>query len=398
MAKVDTKFLKEIKKYGAFDISACFNCGNCTAVCPLSKEDTPFPRKLIRYAHLGLKDKILNKKEMWLCYYCGECSDTCPRQAEPGAFMAALRRYNIAKNDLTGISAFLYKSGGFNFIFMTIIALFFAFFMYAHRLESRAQGKIIEIFHIPFELVHNIGIIIMSIAGLILTAGMLVMFFRTTRVKEYLNLIKNGKSLALLWQAIKEAFNIAINEMLAFKRFQDCDSETPEKKERLFLVKPWFLHATVAWGFMMLFSATVLDYLFKDPELKVSLLYPARLIGTIGGILLMYGTTLIIIKRLKADEKPYTNTMFSDWWFLFMLWFIGLSGFILEILVYLPFVNQKLADILFLVHVAPAMELVVMAAFTKLAHVFYRPIALFLDGLNIKISKLKTEKGDEKNG
>ena len=82
--RVNTHLMDEIKAYGAVDIEACFNCGNCTAVCPLSSEGDSFPRRMIRYAQVGMQDQLLSSKELWMCYYCGECSRTCPRQAEPG--------------------------------------------------------------------------------------------------------------------------------------------------------------------------------------------------------------------------------------------------------------------------------------------------------------------------
>jgi heterodisulfide reductase subunit C len=93
---VDTKLLPELIRYGAFDINACFNCGNCTAICPLSSQGESFPRKMIRAGQVGMKDRILGSKELWLCYYCGECSETCPVEAEPGEYMASLRRFAIA--------------------------------------------------------------------------------------------------------------------------------------------------------------------------------------------------------------------------------------------------------------------------------------------------------------
>ena len=34
---VDQTLLPELQRYGAFDVAACFNCGNCTAVCPNSE-------------------------------------------------------------------------------------------------------------------------------------------------------------------------------------------------------------------------------------------------------------------------------------------------------------------------------------------------------------------------
>ena len=42
--------LRELKKYGKTEIESCFNCGNCTAICPLSTENNTFPRRVIRYA------------------------------------------------------------------------------------------------------------------------------------------------------------------------------------------------------------------------------------------------------------------------------------------------------------------------------------------------------------
>ena len=57
-----------IKKLGAFDVTACFSCGQCTVSCPLSVSGNEFPRKLIRYAILGLDDKLLSQPEPWLCY------------------------------------------------------------------------------------------------------------------------------------------------------------------------------------------------------------------------------------------------------------------------------------------------------------------------------------------
>ena len=53
--RVNPDLLSDIKEYGAFNISACFNCGNCTAVCPLSTEEDSFPRRMIRYGQLGMQ-------------------------------------------------------------------------------------------------------------------------------------------------------------------------------------------------------------------------------------------------------------------------------------------------------------------------------------------------------
>ncbi len=109
MAVLDLKLAKEIQSYGTVDFNACYSCGNCTAICELSEENAFFPRNLIRYGMLGMKDKILSSKEIWLCYGCGECSQTCPREAEPGDYVAALRRYAIAHYEPTGLTRLMFR-------------------------------------------------------------------------------------------------------------------------------------------------------------------------------------------------------------------------------------------------------------------------------------------------
>ncbi len=51
--QVNPELLLSLEEFGVKDAATCFNCGNCTAVCNLSEEDTPFPRKVIRYLQLG---------------------------------------------------------------------------------------------------------------------------------------------------------------------------------------------------------------------------------------------------------------------------------------------------------------------------------------------------------
>jgi heterodisulfide reductase subunit C len=55
MEQVNENVLAEIKKLGAFDLEACYSCGTCSGICPLSKEAVSFPRRLLRYAQLGLE-------------------------------------------------------------------------------------------------------------------------------------------------------------------------------------------------------------------------------------------------------------------------------------------------------------------------------------------------------
>ncbi len=101
---VDIDLMADVQKFGAADVNACFSCGNCTALCPLADNDATFPRRVIRYAQVGLTDELLGSKELWTCYHCGLCSESCPTEADPGEFMAAARRYAIASYEPTGLA------------------------------------------------------------------------------------------------------------------------------------------------------------------------------------------------------------------------------------------------------------------------------------------------------
>ena len=108
--KIDPALISEVRRYGHFDVDACYNCGSCACVCELAEDSALFPRKSLRYVQLGLRDRLLSSLEPWLCYFCGDCSKACPRQTEPGESMMTLRRFLTAQYDWTGLSARMYKS------------------------------------------------------------------------------------------------------------------------------------------------------------------------------------------------------------------------------------------------------------------------------------------------
>ncbi|MBI2153271.1 MAG: 4Fe-4S dicluster domain-containing protein [Candidatus Rokubacteria bacterium] len=92
----DLEFKREIIGLDAHDLSVCYQCGTCSAVCPISTADNPFPRKEMVWVQWGLKDRALGNSSIWMCHQCGTCNTYCPRDAKPANVMAALRDYSIA--------------------------------------------------------------------------------------------------------------------------------------------------------------------------------------------------------------------------------------------------------------------------------------------------------------
>lgn len=380
---IDLGLYPEIQRFGATDISACFSCGTCSATCPMSQTDGTFPRRIIRYAQLGMKDSLLSSKELWACYQCGECAETCPTKADPSEFMAATRRYAIASYDRTRLARTLYTNPVLATVVAVLLAVLFAAFMYtAHGPMAGQELAIFEF--IPSELIHNTGIVVMIVvllAGLVGVVSMVRGVGRREGVSvrsalgSRAGLARSGRA---LWAAIgRESFG-----QVRFRRECEADAvamAVPWYRRR------WLVHALVVWGFVGLLAATASDYGLallgiKETGTPVPVWYPVRLLGTVAGAALVYGSSILVIDRWRAANRSVTSSTAADWILLALLWVTAVTGFAIELALYLPGAPAW-GYWLFLVHVAVAMELVLLAPFMKLAHAVYRPVALFFVAL-----------------
>jgi len=99
---MDPKFKYEISKMpGAEKIMLCFQCGTCTADCPIARfSDFYRPRKLIRMTQLGLKDRLLSNDVLWLCSTCFTCIDHCPQDVGIANIVRALRNLSVKEREM----------------------------------------------------------------------------------------------------------------------------------------------------------------------------------------------------------------------------------------------------------------------------------------------------------
>jgi nitrate reductase gamma subunit/ferredoxin len=375
--RIDTAVLRDMKTFGAFDISACFNCGNCTAVCPLSQDSVAFPRRMIRYAQLGQKDNVIASRELWLCYYCAECSDTCPRQAEPGEFMASARRFAIAGFDPTTIARRLYRSATFTWSLLAVVFAALLVILFAGSPgwpAGRVTSEALLTF-VPYETIHWLGIGV-GVAALVLTVATAVnMLWAISRAPTPGGLgLPAERADAFPLAAALRALKTTLAEILGHGRYRDCDTEKPAPPAPL-PVRRWFVHYSIMMGMIGLALATALDYFFKTPGSYVPIWSPVRLLGTVAGAFLVYGATVAVIQRLRKADKYGSHSLLSDWLFLALLWAIGVTGFVLELADYVTL--SSWVGVVFLVHIAVAMELILLLPFTKLAHILYRPLAIW---------------------
>jgi len=375
--RIDTTLLRDMKTYGAFDIGACFNCGNCTAVCPLSRDTVAFPRRVIRYAQLGQRRDVVASRELWLCYYCAQCSDTCPRQAEPGQFMASARRFALAGFDPTTIARRMYGSVVFTW---SLLAAVFAVLLVVLLISSPGwpRGRVTSealLTFVPYETIHWLGIVVGATALVLLVATAVNMLWAISRAPTPGDLgLPPRRAEVFPLAAALRALRTTVAEVVGQSRYRDCDNDTPAPAAPL-PVRRWLVHYAIMMGMVGLVLATVLDYVFKTPGSYVPIWSPARLLGTVAGAALVYGTTVAVVQRLRKADKYSAQSLLSDWLFLALLWSIGVTGFVLELADYATL--SSWVGVVFVVHITLAMELILLLPFTKPAHIIYRPLAIW---------------------
>jgi heterodisulfide reductase subunit C len=102
---IDPKFKYKISKLpGAEKIMMCFQCGTCTADCPIARfSDIYRPRKLMRMIQLGMKNKVLTSEALWLCAACFTCVDHCPQGVDIANVLRALRNMAVKEGIIPSV-------------------------------------------------------------------------------------------------------------------------------------------------------------------------------------------------------------------------------------------------------------------------------------------------------
>ena len=75
----------------------CYQCGKCSAGCPVADEMDMAPHQLMHCLALGMEDKILEKNTLWVCAGCYTCAVRCPNDIDITTVMDDLREKAVKK-------------------------------------------------------------------------------------------------------------------------------------------------------------------------------------------------------------------------------------------------------------------------------------------------------------
>lgn len=96
--KIHNDLIKQAEEISGENFMTCYQCGRCSAGCPMVKEMDLLPNQILRYAQLGLGEEILKSKTIWVCSACFTCGVRCPKGIDIARVMEAFRQIVLRKN------------------------------------------------------------------------------------------------------------------------------------------------------------------------------------------------------------------------------------------------------------------------------------------------------------
>ena len=89
---MDLDMVRKVEQLSGTSVRRCFQCGKCSAGCPMATFMEHPPNRVMRLLQLGQWQRILAGRSIWYCVSCETCSTRCPNKVDLCAIMDALRK------------------------------------------------------------------------------------------------------------------------------------------------------------------------------------------------------------------------------------------------------------------------------------------------------------------
>lgn len=372
--RVNPTFIDDLDRYGAEDVKLCYQCGDCSTVCPHADDIYIFPRKSMKLLQMGLEQKIETTLEPWLCYYCGQCSEQCPREADPGETMMSLRRWLISRYDFTGIARRFFKSRATEVLAITVVAIVTGVSLMLYGFS----GGSIKIYDgegafLPSQFIHRFDLAVGSV--------MLIFLLINAGRMWYLTMVKGTKFPVPWWLYLKQIYQLPLH-FFTQKRYAEC-----EQKHEHPVFMPWIIHLGLMLGYvtMLVLVMVFIEKLQSGPTIDWSV----HIFGYLATIGLLAGTIYFIRNRIKKNYVQYKKSHGTDWVFVILLLIIALTGILQHVLHRTGLLVA--ANITYIVHLMAVVPWLLRMPFSKWAHLVYRPLAMYFAEIRREAITLKEE-------
>lgn len=91
---VTNPLIRKVESLSGQKIALCYQCGKCSATCPMAYKMDLLPHQVMRYLQLGLRE-VFQANSYWFCATCFSCQTECPRGIDVSKVCEALRTVKL---------------------------------------------------------------------------------------------------------------------------------------------------------------------------------------------------------------------------------------------------------------------------------------------------------------
>lgn len=97
--EINSDLIKKIYEISGTNLMKCYQCGKCSAGCPVVDSMDVLPHQIIRLAQIGKIDLLTESSTAWVCAACLTCTVRCPRGIKIAEVMEAIRQIVLRERD-----------------------------------------------------------------------------------------------------------------------------------------------------------------------------------------------------------------------------------------------------------------------------------------------------------
>ncbi len=84
-------FAEQVGQRTRVDVRQCYQCGRCTAGCPVAYAMDAAPHLIMRGIQMEQREWVFGRNTYWICASCITCSTRCPCEVDIAQVMDGLR-------------------------------------------------------------------------------------------------------------------------------------------------------------------------------------------------------------------------------------------------------------------------------------------------------------------